>query len=51
MKFNYANLCSSRKFALQLLGYVFGWVALMFGALQLLQLPMPPLTGFCGSWG
>lgn len=45
------GMCPTRIFALRLLAFVFAWVALMFGALQLLHVAMPPIHSLCGSGG
>ena len=33
------------------LGGLVAWLGSMYGALSLLQVPMPRLDGLCGEWG
>jgi len=45
------GLHPTRIFALRLLAFVVAWAGLLFGALQLLHVPMPPCHALCGAGG
>lgn len=51
MNDNRAGLHPTRVFALKLLAFVFAWTGLLFGTLQLVNVPMPALHGLCGAYG
>lgn len=51
MNDNRAGLHPTRVFALKLLAFVFAWTGLLFGTLQLVNVPMPALQGLCGAYG
>ena len=50
-EFPRAGLSQSRVFALKLLAFCFAWAGMLFGALQLLYVPMPAFHGLCGAGG